>query len=708
MEASGVKLFSTSELITVARAALFLTVAICLMGPLASDTLFPSSPDHPNHAAAIVQARQAIEEGQFPLRIAPWQHGGWRYPQFQFYSWVPYWVGGLLHKHFFAENPWAALKWVYILALWFAGMCMHSAFRRLGLSNGSSLAGSFVYVSAPYVLTNMYSRGAFTEVIAQAELPLAFWGLVNILDGSSRRLVLGFAAVSFSVYLLANTHIITFAYGLFFLIIFSGILLAIRVLSPLRAGILTAAMIAGCLLAAHQLIPILTASELAVRALLSSPMAMQHLSPLGLVMSLRPAAPYLSSGEFIPDFWPQAGLPTLSAACLAVFLLVTDPLDRSTHKLTLCAALACLVLSILTASATIDIWRLLPSEAFVLQFPYRLMTFAALFGAIVAGISAHIGEPKFKSLPMGVVAVAILSAAIWQPKMEPNGRTVAQVLESPDLGYGSAAYLVSKAAVLPSGLGMTVKGPVIHSDGWLNLAAKLHFSAAQLRQSGGVLLIAGRQAGNSKGCAELHVKVGENTIVVPARMTEFTATVPANDLLQAARGASEFEVGFDSPCAFVPGPHDPRRLFMYATELQFLPNSPELNTILRADAGNICKLKGAVLHCEVQSTAHTEIQLPLLYYPKFLSVKVNGTETSIRPVERNDFVLTRVALPAGKSTVTAEFVGSVAGNYISLAGFLCWVIGIPLVLKRFADREEISRPLAASGRRARVARRELS
>ena len=73
------RLFCTAPIVA-ARTALLFVVAACLMGPITSDTVSPASPDHPNHAAAIVQARQAIDEGQLPLRTAPWQHGGMRYP----------------------------------------------------------------------------------------------------------------------------------------------------------------------------------------------------------------------------------------------------------------------------------------------------------------------------------------------------------------------------------------------------------------------------------------------------------------------------------------------------------------------------------------------------------------------------------------------------------------------------------------------------
>lgn len=665
------------------RVILFLLVGICLMGPLAPDAMFPVSPDHANHTAGIVQARSAITEGQFPLRIAPGEFGGLRYPHFQFYSWFPYWIGGLLYKYVHPDNPWIALKWVYILAICFAGNCMHSALRRLDLSEGASLAGSVVYVTAPYLLVNLYSRGAFTEAIAQAELPLAFWGLVHILKGSVRQAAIGFAAASVSVYFLASTHIITFAYGLLFLLIFTGFLTAVRALSFIRAAVVVAALAAGCLLAAHQLVPILATSDLAIRGtLLSSPVGLQHLSPLSIVMSLGPAAPYLAAGQDLPGFWPQVGFPILLAACLAVFLLVNGECRQSLPTLTLFSSLSCLVLAILTASATFDIWRYLPSEFYVLQFPYRLLTFAGFFGALVAGIAAHIAEERFKLMPIGMAALALLSAALWQPRMGRSGRTVSQVMAAPDLGYGSGAYLMSKAATLPSQAQTLVNGPVIFGDGWLNLGAKLRFSSAQLREKGGVLRLSGHQVAQSKGCQELHVIIGPNKIVVPSQMTSFTAAVPASDLLQAAGNASDFEVGFDSPCAFVASPQDPRRLFMYATELEFVQSG---TGILIEEAKKLCRPHSDTLRCEVQSTAPQKIQLPIFYYPQLLSVQVNGIEAKITPVEKGAFILAMVELPAGSSTIIAKFTGSPLGNYLSLGSFLCLIIGIPLFSKRLED-----------------------
>ena len=57
---------------------LYAVLALALLSPLASNEQMPSGGDFQNHAGAIVQAGMGLKEGQFPLRVAPWEHHGLR------------------------------------------------------------------------------------------------------------------------------------------------------------------------------------------------------------------------------------------------------------------------------------------------------------------------------------------------------------------------------------------------------------------------------------------------------------------------------------------------------------------------------------------------------------------------------------------------------------------------------------------------------
>lgn len=674
--------FDPRELSIAGRFALILIVGSCLMGPIASDLIFPPSPDHPNHTAAVVQARQAIDEGQFPLRVAPWQHNGLRYPHFQYYSWLPFWVGGLLHKYAFPENPWVSVKTVYYLGLCFAAVWMYGSLRSLQLKSSSALAGSLAYMTAPYVLTNVYSRGAFTESAALAELPMAIWGAINILRGARREVILGAAALSLAVYMLASTHIITFVYGILFIGLFLAVLFIRSSIKVKRAAMVCGAILFGSFMGAHQLIPILSTTELSIRSSLSSPLPTQKYSPLGTVLAVGPAEPEPRGGEVVPQFWPQIGLPVLFCVGLALYLLLNDGIRTTVDRSILVAALSCFAMAVLGATTSVDVWQFLPRELYVIQFQYRLLAYSALFGAIVVGVAVECGEARYSWLPVGMFALILVSAAIWQPRMERNQRELTRVMSSPDLGYGASAYLLARSVAGEISGAPVVSDPVIAGDGWLNLRTKLSFTSAELRRTGGVLRITGRQAAEAKGCSELQVKVGASTVSVPSSTSEFTAAVTAAQLLEAAGGRSEFTVGFDSPCAFVPGPRDQRRLFMKVTSWSFQSDSKNGTAISSEEVARSCRWTGPKLNCEITSENAAALDLPMLYYPGLLNVTVSGGATKITPVARNEYLISRVSVPAGKTTVVAEFTGSPIGNTISLAAFLIWVAGLPVALWR--------------------------
>src|SRR5260370_10891204 len=75
--------------------------------------------DLAKHVSVIVEARNALAEGQFPVRVAPNQNRGERYAIFQFYGNLPYTAGGLLFLA--GVNPYDAWKIVVGLALALGG-----------------------------------------------------------------------------------------------------------------------------------------------------------------------------------------------------------------------------------------------------------------------------------------------------------------------------------------------------------------------------------------------------------------------------------------------------------------------------------------------------------------------------------------------------------------------------------------------------------
>jgi hypothetical protein len=199
---------------------LFAFIALAWMAPMASSKVIFSINDHTSHIGYIVQAKMALEEGQFPIRVAPLENFGMRYPGFQFYSQVPYTLGGLIYKFLTPTNPYSAYKILLWLALWCGGIFIYRLGNWLTRSPIAAILGGVAYMSAPYFLNNIHARGAFTEAIAQGILPIAlFYTLQIFYQPRFWRIILG----ALAWFCLATTHIITFIYSSLFFIILGAI-----------------------------------------------------------------------------------------------------------------------------------------------------------------------------------------------------------------------------------------------------------------------------------------------------------------------------------------------------------------------------------------------------------------------------------------------------------------------------------------------------
>ncbi|MFM7578499.1 MAG: hypothetical protein ACKO5Q_16385, partial [Microcystaceae cyanobacterium] len=199
-------------------------VALAWMAPMASSKVIFSINDHTSHIGYIAQARMALEEGQFPIRVAPLEDFGLRYPGFQFYSQLPYTLGGIIYKFLTPSNPYDAYKIMLWLALWVGGIFIYRLSLWLTRSPIAAILGSVAYMSAPYFLNNIHARGAFTEAIAQGILPIVLYYVIQVFY-QPRLSNLIFSALAW--FALGTTHLITFVYSTL-LIGFLGLILILK------------------------------------------------------------------------------------------------------------------------------------------------------------------------------------------------------------------------------------------------------------------------------------------------------------------------------------------------------------------------------------------------------------------------------------------------------------------------------------------------
>ncbi|MGB5596757.1 MAG: 6-pyruvoyl-tetrahydropterin synthase-related protein, partial [Crocosphaera sp.] len=357
-------------------------VALSLMAPMASSKIIVSINDTPSHVGYIAQARTAIIEGQFPLRVAPLEDNSWRYPGFQFYSQLPYFIGGWFYKIVTPTNPYEAYKLVILIALMIGGFYIYRLSFKLTESRVAAILAGIAYMSAPYFLNNIHARGAFTEAIAQGILPVVIYYVIECyLTGKRRYLVLS----ALSWFCLGITHIITFVYGTLFLALLALIVIIqtrktdftwYRLIPPLEAYGL------GWLLGFYFLAPVVFISPyLSIRKQIKviNPFGTNTYTPLAnlLAPTSLPAEPSETGLAATYGLHPAVGWILLGAWGVVMYYYYFSPSIPPKLQKTrpyMIGLLWVFIVALFLTWSPVDIWSILPRQLWVTQFTFRFLT----------------------------------------------------------------------------------------------------------------------------------------------------------------------------------------------------------------------------------------------------------------------------------------------------------------------------------------------
>ncbi len=455
---------------------LYAAVATGLFAPMASNAILPKAPDHANHVAVIAQARAGIEEGQFPLRVAPWQHQGWRYPQFQFYSPLPYEIAGRVYRWITPDNPFVAYKLTLWGAMVLGAFFLYLTAAFLTGSDIAALMAGVAYMSAPYLLVNVHARGAFTEAIAQGLLPLVLYCSLRCFSSDSASLIVGartsarawrspwLPAASIAWACLALTHTITWLCGAMFmglLFLRLGVSRSPWRMAPglWRVGV---AFTVGCGLAMYVLVPVITADYLTVRALLGHVSDTTWMTSLSTLLSPVSLPPEPQPGHPLEThLHPNIGWPILTAVAIAIEAAWRA---RANDRVAL-TLVGLFLLAVILTWSPFDIWLFAPDAANLPQFSYRLLAQVGWTGALIVAfalVSLFGRQLSSRHAAVGILLI-VLAHSSFLPQLDSAKITVAQIIEQPDIGYGRTAYLVKTQRLPPDRVvADTLKIPIIY------------------------------------------------------------------------------------------------------------------------------------------------------------------------------------------------------------------------------------------------------
>jgi len=140
-----------------------------------------ASADGEQHLFRMMALGEQVRQGVLFPRWVPELYTGLGYPLFSYYAPLSYYPGVLLHAFGFSYANSLVISFCILILV--GGLGMY----RLALDifgerfRGAALVAAVAYMFAPYLLINVYIRGAIAEVAAQALLPWIFWSVRRLL-----------------------------------------------------------------------------------------------------------------------------------------------------------------------------------------------------------------------------------------------------------------------------------------------------------------------------------------------------------------------------------------------------------------------------------------------------------------------------------------------------------------------------------------------
>lgn len=379
-----------------------MVVGLCVPGLwLLSHDGLPATHDGHLHILRLVQLESLRGDGVWFTRWLPDAAYGFGMPVFAFYAPLSY-VGAitleLLGLPIIVAYKLSTAMYVGAAALGMYALC------RVAFGRPAALAAAVVYAYAPYMLTNVYVRGAYAEVAVAAWLPFATLGVVRLANRLSRWWL---TATAVSTAGLVLTHNVTALLFLPALVALAGVLTGIDWRALGRCG---AGLALGLAMAAWFWIPALAErGDVWIEALIEPELFASFfirewpMTQTSLAVDHR--AP-VSEASGWPIYWPRVGLVQALIGIAGAVAAATVVRTRLAAW-ALGVAAVCVVGQLAPAR---PVFEFTPLLAFV-QFPWRLLLPLGLAIAILAAVVVQtLGRARLG----GSVALAIVvTATIW-------------------------------------------------------------------------------------------------------------------------------------------------------------------------------------------------------------------------------------------------------------------------------------------------------
>lgn len=653
---------------------LLAAIATLVLLPLSSNTAIPNIQDYFNHITAIVQAKMALAEGQFPLRVMPLQYDGLRYPYFQFYSPTSHLIAAFVYRWLTPSNPYLAYKFTIWCALVCGGIYMYRLAFWLVNSFAAALLASVVYLTSPYYIIVVDHLGAFNEAIALGILPaVLFYTLKRFYFPAENKTLL---QASLAWYLLATVHTITFFYASIFsaILLIHGTLKNHRYLKNLM-GVGIAYGLA-CLLAMWFLGPLVLTEKYLVIASqygISYLFDNYHPSILSLISPTQIFSTGLKDNNISTRIHPGLGLPMLMAAGFCLYVILSR--KHSNNKIADFWILPLVTLFLIVFFmiwSPINFWRWLPHTMAICQYSMRLTGQIMWIGALLfAWAFARLfqDKPGYQYILLGVF-LSVLSTSAWYslPEIQLAPIKMPDMVANPVVYWKFDYYRIDEQKT--TSLKKVSDNFLLNLSGLDNelIANKIYYFPKSIFKNAIAPYISLLANFPEKIPPNIQVIIdGKPVVSYAGQAGEFRWHIPI-DLQKNIQPNEEFSLQFKINDAA-------DNIKMKVKKLLIGGFIDPATTITLEQARPHCKMQEDVTVCEIEASANTKlIELPILYYPKLLRVTLNGEPVNYTSVMNDNQLIAAIkANPSEINVIKMQFVGLPWANWVSLFSGLLWL-----------------------------------
>jgi hypothetical protein len=677
--------------------ALILVIIISIMSPLGSDIPVESpAKDLLNHISGIVEAKNALIEGQFPIRVAPNALDGDRYPIFQFYGNFPYTLGGIFF--ILTNDPYLAFKFVIILSLFLGAYYLYKFGLWTTNNKYAAIIASVVYLTAPYILTDIHGRFAYPELVALGLIPVIFYYFFQCTHSKN---ICNYVILTFFLVLLFLTHNIFTLYTLVFIFIILVLLVAMNLLHIYQVIRIILCIGLSFLMSNWYLLPqLLLVNNLVIRSVQNNPFDVNYLSTLWVLLAPSKILPLPLNYFDNPNLGFQIGYTLLTFFACGIIVLVSKQYSESNNSsknncikntYLLKILILCSIISVILIWSPINFWIYFPNQLLFVQFPFRILGYLVIFGAMITPIAIVRIFDDFKIQHAIIICLICISfTSTYLPNHIGESKdSIIKEISNPDMGRGGATtvYQMSKDSLSSTNFPYGEKINLLegYSGGWLLNTASI--SLNQFQYSGPIVI-------RMKGTVPDQIKYltlkffanGEYLQQIDLPQGSFNFDIPIDNLskyyssqLDSSKNELIIEIQSDKyfiPNEITPQNSDKRQLSLLLDSFEIFSPISSSEEYISARDPKIQKVSSNEFF--INGSKIAIIELPVLYYPDMLEIKINGESVPYFNIGNK----IGIKIQPGTNQITVDFVGSKIANYVSAISWIIFCLFCGYCLKK--------------------------